>query len=100
MLTRFTEWARKYGGLYSVSAPTYPCQHLRVDQGLFSQLKLGPSTAIVLTDVAAVKELMDKRSGTTADRPPLYIVDHMTGGLHMALGRYSLGSIVTELCDD
>ncbi|KAJ7862204.1 cytochrome P450, partial [Mycena leptocephala] len=66
---KFTEWARKYGGLYS--------------------LKLGPSTAIVLTDVAAVKELMDKRSGTTADRPPLYIVDHMTGGLHMALGRYT-----------
>ncbi|KAJ7914752.1 cytochrome P450 [Mycena leptocephala] len=66
---KFTEWARKYGVLYS--------------------LKLGPSTAIVLTDVAAVKELMDKRSGTTADRPPLYIVHHTTGGLHMALGRYT-----------
>ncbi|KAJ7359859.1 cytochrome P450, partial [Mycena albidolilacea] len=50
---RFTEWARKYGDLCS--------------------LKIGNDTVVVLTDVAAVKELLDRRSSTTADRPPCYI---------------------------
>ncbi|KAJ6569119.1 hypothetical protein B0H19DRAFT_937928, partial [Mycena capillaripes] len=62
-----TEWARKYGGLYSV----------------------GPDTLIVLTDVAAVKELLDRRSAVTADRPPLHVADRATGGLHMAVARSS-----------
>ncbi|KAK7019954.1 putative cytochrome P450 [Favolaschia claudopus] len=66
---KFTEWARTYGGIYS--------------------LKVGRGTVIVLTDAATVKELMDKRSGSTADRPPMHIVDVVTGGLHMALERYS-----------
>ncbi|KAF8756688.1 cytochrome P450 [Rhizoctonia solani] len=44
---KLTEWARIYGGMYS--------------------LKMGPGTAIVITDVAAVKELMDKRSQSTVD---------------------------------
>ncbi|CCO31992.1 hypothetical protein BN14_06044 [Rhizoctonia solani AG-1 IB] len=42
---KLTEWARIYGGIYS--------------------LKMGPGTAIVITDVSAVKELMDKRSQST-----------------------------------
>ncbi|KAJ7235219.1 cytochrome P450 [Mycena rebaudengoi] len=66
---KFTEWARKYGGIYS--------------------LKLGSSTVVVLTDAAAVKELMDKRSATTVDRPPMHVGDVVTGGLHMALARYT-----------
>ncbi|KAK7016892.1 putative cytochrome P450 [Favolaschia claudopus] len=66
---QFTEWARQYGGIYS--------------------LKVGPRTAVVLTDVAAVKELMEKRSGSTADRPPMYVAELVTGGLQMALARYS-----------
>ncbi|KAJ7763169.1 cytochrome P450 [Mycena maculata] len=65
---KFTEWARQYGGIYS--------------------LKLGPGTAIVLTDAAAVKELMDKRSATTSDRPPMHIGALVTGGLHLVLARY------------
>ncbi|KAJ6537374.1 cytochrome P450 [Mycena vulgaris] len=64
---KFTEWARKYGGLFS--------------------LKVGPNTIIVLTDIAAVKELLDKRSATTSDRPPIHLADRMTGGLHMVLAR-------------
>ncbi|KAJ7729426.1 cytochrome P450 [Mycena olivaceomarginata] len=40
---KFTEWARKYGGIYS--------------------LKVGSGTAVVLTDPAA-------RSGSTVERPP------------------------------
>ncbi|KAJ7843055.1 cytochrome P450 [Mycena olivaceomarginata] len=66
---KFTEWARKYGGIYS--------------------LKMGPGTAIVLTDAAAVKELMDKRSGSTVDRPPMHVADLVAGGLNMVLSRYT-----------
>ncbi|KAK7052035.1 putative cytochrome P450 [Favolaschia claudopus] len=66
---KFTEWARTYGGIYS--------------------LKVGSGSAIVLTDAAAVKELMDKRSGSTADRPPMHVADLVTGGLNMAVSRYS-----------
>ncbi|KAJ6594846.1 cytochrome P450 [Mycena capillaripes] len=60
---KLTEWAREYGGIYSV--------------------KLGPKTAVVLTDAAAVRELMDRRSASTADRPSLHIPHVITGGLHM-----------------
>ncbi|KAJ7184892.1 cytochrome P450 [Mycena filopes] len=66
---KFTEWARKYGGVYS--------------------LKVGPGTVIVLTDAAAMKELLDRRSSTTVDRPPLHVADVVTGGLHLALARYT-----------
>ncbi|KAJ7916803.1 cytochrome P450 [Mycena leptocephala] len=66
---KFTEWARKYGGFYS--------------------LKLGSGTAIVLTDAAAVKELMDKRSATTADRPPLHLAEVVAQGLNLVLSRYT-----------
>ncbi|KAF8191110.1 cytochrome P450 [Mycena galopus ATCC 62051] len=64
---KFTEWAREYGGLFS--------------------LKVGPSTVVVLTDPAAARELLDKRSATTSDRPPTHIGDRMTGGFHMVLAR-------------
>lgn len=50
---------------------------------LSSQLKMGPGRAIVLTDAAAVKELMDKRSGSTVDRPPMHVADLVAGGLNM-----------------
>ncbi|KAJ7621343.1 cytochrome P450 [Roridomyces roridus] len=70
---KFTEWAQQYGGIYSAS---------------FTSLKMGPGTAIVLTDATAVKTLMDKRSANTSDRPPMYISDLVTGGLNMAFARY------------
>ncbi|KAK0204716.1 cytochrome P450 [Desarmillaria ectypa] len=66
---RFTEWARIYGDIYS--------------------LKVGPGTAIVITSAAAVKVSMDKRSASTADRPPHYMADVVAGGLNMVLARYS-----------
>lgn len=65
---KFTEWARIYGDVYS--------------------LKVGPATAIVITSAAAVKELMDKRSASTADRPPHNMADVVTGGSNMVLARY------------
>ncbi|KAJ7917388.1 cytochrome P450 [Mycena leptocephala] len=66
---KFTEWARKYGGLYS--------------------LKVGPSTVVVLTDAAAVTELMERRGASTADRPPLHIGDRTTGGSYMMFAHYT-----------
>ncbi|KAJ3782385.1 cytochrome P450 [Lentinula aff. detonsa] len=65
---KFTVWAREYGDIYS--------------------LKIGPSTVVVITSMDAVKELMEKRSGSTADRPPNYIADNVSGGLNMVLVRY------------
>ncbi|KAJ7589603.1 cytochrome P450 [Mycena floridula] len=66
---RFTDWAREYGPIYS--------------------LKVGSGTAIVLSSVAAVKELMDKRSASTADRPPNHMVHVITGGLNLGLAQYT-----------
>ncbi|KAK0469876.1 cytochrome P450 [Desarmillaria tabescens] len=66
---RFTDWARIYGDIYS--------------------LKVGPGTVIVITSAAAVKELMDKRSASTADRPPNHMADVVAGGSNMVLSRYS-----------
>ncbi|KAJ7805424.1 cytochrome P450 [Mycena olivaceomarginata] len=66
---KFTEWARKYGGLFS--------------------LKIGNDTVVVLTDAAAVKELLDKRSSTTANRPPSYVGELVTNGLHMVLASFT-----------
>lgn len=54
---RFTEWATKYGGIFS--------------------LKLGPSTAIVLSTPTAVKQLVDKQSAYFSNRPPFYIADEL-----------------------
>ncbi|KAJ8078278.1 hypothetical protein PM082_000484 [Marasmius tenuissimus] len=49
---------------------------------------LGPKTAIVITDASAVKELMDKRSQNSSDRPPNFIADSVTGGLGLSLAHY------------
>ncbi len=45
-------------------------------------------TMIVITDCRLVRELLDKRNATTADRPPSAIGDMVTDGLHVALARY------------
>ncbi|KDQ57266.1 hypothetical protein JAAARDRAFT_35893 [Jaapia argillacea MUCL 33604] len=66
---KFTEWAQVYGDVYS--------------------LKIGPGTAIVISSAEAVRELMDKRSATTVDRPPNFMADAVTGGLNMVLARYT-----------
>ncbi|KZO94601.1 cytochrome P450 [Calocera viscosa TUFC12733] len=50
---KFTEWSKQYG-------PVISC-------------KLFGSTMVVLNDADSVMELMDKRSGSSSDRPPSYI---------------------------
>ena len=54
-----------------------------------TQLKLGPRTAILITSPRLVRELMDKRSASTVDRPPNFMGDIITGGLSMVLVGHS-----------
>lgn len=66
---RFTEWARTYGGMYS--------------------LKLGPGTMIVLTDKRLIKQLIDKKSSIYSNRPPSYVGNGLiTGGDHLLVMDY------------
>ncbi|EMC98771.1 hypothetical protein BAUCODRAFT_120072 [Baudoinia panamericana UAMH 10762] len=61
---KLTEWAKQYGGIYS--------------------LKVGPSTIIVLSDRHAVKELLDKKSSISSDRPTSVLRQELlTGGDHL-----------------
>ncbi|EXJ63278.1 uncharacterized protein A1O5_11599 [Cladophialophora psammophila CBS 110553] len=54
---KFTEWARQYGGIFS--------------------LKIGTGTIIVLTDRRLVRELLDKKSAVYSDRPTSYIIQKL-----------------------
>jgi hypothetical protein len=54
-----------------------------------TKLKIGPDTAVVLTDAAVVKELMDRRGGNTISRPSMHIANRVTGGLYLSLTPYS-----------
>lgn len=49
---------------------------------------IGPGVAIVLSSAVAVKELMDKQSGVTPDRPANYIARLLDDGLNLALAPY------------
>ncbi|PNY24206.1 Fumitremorgin C synthase [Tolypocladium capitatum] len=66
---KFTEWAKQYGGLYS--------------------LKFGSGTAVVITDRRIIKELIDKKSAKYSDRPTSYISGNlMTSGDHLLVMQY------------
>ncbi|KAL4248918.1 cytochrome P450 family protein [Abortiporus biennis] len=65
---KFTEWAKVYGEIYS--------------------LKIANGTAIVVNSPRLVREIFDKRSANTSDRPPMHFVSVVTDGLNVALARY------------
>ncbi|KAF2491503.1 putative cytochrome P450 [Lophium mytilinum] len=66
---KFTEWARHYGGMYS--------------------LKLGSTTAIVLTDRRLVKEMLDKKSSIYSGRPVSHVGHTLiTDGDHILTMNY------------
>lgn len=44
--------------------------------------------AVIISDPRIARNLMDKKSVTTSDRPSNYMVDNITGGKHTALARY------------
>jgi hypothetical protein len=58
---------------------------------------MGPGTVIVLTDMAIVKDLMDKHSQATVDRPPMHFADRIAGGMNMILARYSKYILLVHL---
>ncbi|KAL1677857.1 cytochrome P450 [Schizophyllum commune] len=70
MHLRFTEWAKKYNSDIIT-------------------IMLGPAPAIVLSSARAVKEVLDKQSGSTSDRPPLHINMVVTDDLDIVLARYT-----------
>ncbi|EKG10438.1 Cytochrome P450 [Macrophomina phaseolina MS6] len=66
---KFTEWARTYGGIFS--------------------LKLGPATAVVITDRRLVKQLLDKKGNVYSNRPQSYVANELiTGGDHLLVMQY------------
>lgn len=63
---RFSEWAKQYGGLFS--------------------LKIGPATAVVISSPAILKKLIDQRSNIYSARPPSYVShDLITKGDHLLI---------------
>ncbi|KAI5827795.1 cytochrome P450 [Schizophyllum commune Tattone D] len=70
MHLQFTEWAKKYNSDIIT-------------------VMLGPAPAIILSSARAVKEVLDKQSGSTSDRPPLHINMVVTGDLDIVLARYT-----------
>ncbi|KAG9019271.1 hypothetical protein FRB90_004540 [Tulasnella sp. 427] len=63
----FSKWARIYGDIFS--------------------FKVGSSNLIVLTSPQAVREVLDKQSAITSDRPPMFIADVITDGNHLPFVR-------------
>jgi cytochrome P450 family 619 len=52
-------------------------------------LKLGTGTAVVLTDRRLIKQLLDKKSNISSDRPPSFVShDLITGGEHLLVMQY------------
>ncbi|KAF7350379.1 Cytochrome P450 [Mycena venus] len=67
---KFTEWSKKYGAIYS--------------------LKVMHLTIIVLNSPTAVKEIIDKRGATSANRPASVIADIVTpNNLNLGSGQYA-----------
>lgn len=62
---QFTEWAKQYGGIYT--------------------LKLGTGTAAVITERRLVKQLVDKKSALYSERPKSYVANLISSGDHILL---------------
>jgi hypothetical protein len=87
---QFTEWAKQYGGIYS--------------------LKLGTGTAAVITDGKIVKQLIDKKSALYSQRPKSYVADLISSGDHILLMQHGQqwrstrkilhGSLMERVVDD
>lgn len=69
-LCRLTEFARKYGDVYS--------------------LKMAHANLIVLSSQEAVRDIMEKNSAIVSDRPPNHFTHEITQGDHMGAARYGV----------
>lgn len=65
---QFTEWAKQYGGLYT--------------------LKLGTGTAAVITNRRLIKQLVDKKSALYSERPKSFVANFISSGDHILLMQY------------
>uniref|UniRef100_A0A8H8CKL1 Cytochrome P450 n=1 Tax=Psilocybe cubensis TaxID=181762 RepID=A0A8H8CKL1_PSICU len=61
---KFTEWAKDYGGIFS--------------------LKIANETIIVLSNAKIVKEILEDRANETSERPYTHTLDVVTGGNYFA----------------
>lgn len=68
-MSRFTEWAKQYGEIFS--------------------LKVGSGTTVVLTSPRLVRQLLDKKSAIYNHRPPSHVGNIIAGGDHLLLMQYS-----------
>ncbi|KAI1824706.1 cytochrome P450 oxidoreductase [Xylaria intraflava] len=64
----FTEWAKKYGGIYT--------------------LKRFTNTTFIISDPQMIKELLDKKSSLYSHRPDSYVGRLITQGDHLLLMQY------------
>ncbi|TFY80562.1 hypothetical protein EWM64_g3444 [Hericium alpestre] len=62
---KFTQWAKEYGGIFS--------------------LKVGRGTVIIISDPRIARDLLEHKGATTASRPPFYIGEVVTGGNSLIL---------------
>ncbi|KAH9476426.1 Cytochrome P450 monooxygenase [Psilocybe cubensis] len=82
MFVKFSEWAKEYGGIFS--------------------LKIANSTMIVLSDMRAVKEILDDHSIETSSRPFFYALEAVTNGKFFLLASsdnesWKVGRKLTQL---
>ncbi|EIM80810.1 cytochrome P450 [Stereum hirsutum FP-91666 SS1] len=66
---QLTSWAKEYGGIYS--------------------LKMGPGNLMVVTDVQIMRDLIDNKSYSSADREPSYPISIVTDGKNSIFGPYT-----------
>ncbi|KAF5355232.1 hypothetical protein D9758_005994 [Tetrapyrgos nigripes] len=66
---KFTQWAREYGGIFS--------------------LMMFDNPFIVISDPRYVKELIERKGGSVADRPASHLIDTVTEGKYLTFARYS-----------
>lgn len=52
------------------------------------QLKMGPGNLMVITDVYIMRDLIDNKSHSSADREPSYLIDIVTDGKNSIFGPY------------
>lgn len=64
---RFRDWAKEYGGVFS--------------------LKLGPANVVVLADRKAIHKLLVEKGNIYSDRPETYIGNLLTKGDHLAISQ-------------
>ncbi|THU88694.1 cytochrome P450 [Dendrothele bispora CBS 962.96] len=66
---KFTQWAREFGGMFS--------------------LMMFDNPIVVISDPRLVKELIEKKGGSVADRPHSHLINMVTEGKYLTFARYS-----------